>query len=178
MWKVKLILLMKSGQATGGEKHRYVIGTQIQTIKITLHPVYFQQKIPKGSVVIPIIHASNKTRLSQFRGNKQAWPVYLTIGNISEDLHCQPSACATVLIGYLPVAKLTFFLESTWPNTQYRLFYKCMRTLLNPLVQAGNEGVEMVCADQNIHWVFPILAVYIANYPVQCLVACCMENWC
>ena len=99
---------MKSGQATGGEKHRYVIGTQIQTKTITLHPIYFQQEIPKGSVVTPIIHASNKTRLSQFRGNKQAWPVYLTIENILEDCYCQPSAHAAVLIGYLPVAKLTF----------------------------------------------------------------------
>lgn len=115
MLEVKLILLMKSGQVTGGEKHRYIIGTQIQTITITLHPIYFQQKIPKGSVATPIIHASNKTRLSQFRGNKQAWPVYLTIGNISENLYHQPSAHAAVLIGYLPVAKLTFsfFLEST-----------------------------------------------------------------
>lgn len=36
-----------------------------------------------GACVSGIIISSDKTKLSQFQGDKTAWPVYLTIGNIS-----------------------------------------------------------------------------------------------
>ena len=35
-------------------------------------------------MVAPVILASDKTHLTQFRGDKTAWPVYLTIGNIAK----------------------------------------------------------------------------------------------
>jgi hypothetical protein len=79
----------------------------------------FQTKLPPGATVSPIILASDKTNLSQFGGDKQAWPVYLTIGNISKDIHHQPSSHGTILIRYLPVAKLLNFPESTCSNAQY-----------------------------------------------------------
>ncbi|KAI5981879.1 hypothetical protein EDC04DRAFT_2874697 [Pisolithus marmoratus] len=41
-----------------------------------------QAKLPEGSCVAPVIIATDKTQLTQFSGGQQAYPVYLTLGNI------------------------------------------------------------------------------------------------
>ncbi|KJA17560.1 hypothetical protein HYPSUDRAFT_146380 [Hypholoma sublateritium FD-334 SS-4] len=137
-----------------------------------------QARLPEGATVTPVILSSDKTQLTQFSGDKQAWPVYLGIANNSKEIRRKPSKRAMVLVGYIPVSKLDCFSAGQRSIEGYQLFHECMRTLVKPLVEAGKSGIDMVCADGFIRTVFPILVVYIADYPEQCLVACCQENSC
>ncbi|KAJ7159504.1 hypothetical protein C8R46DRAFT_906545 [Mycena filopes] len=53
-----------------------------------------QKLLPKGATLVPIILASDKTQLTRFSGDQQAWPVYLTIGNIDKATQGVAMDCA------------------------------------------------------------------------------------
>lgn len=133
-----------------------------------------------GATVSPLIIATDKTQLMQFSGGKQAYPVYITLGNIPRELRCKPSEQACVLLAYFPVNKIDKEGLATreLSGRHARLFHDCMRHLLHPLEAAGKEGVDMTSADGCTRHVYPILASYVADFPEQCLVACSKYGTC
>jgi hypothetical protein len=119
-----------------------------------------------------VIISTDKTQLTQFSGGKVAYPVYLTLGNIPRAMHRKPSQNACVLIAYHSVSKdvgknLTQKQRSACIQ---QLFHDSMCLVLEPLIQAGKEGIEITGGDGKVRQVFPILACYVADYPEQCLV--------
>ncbi|KAJ7215521.1 hypothetical protein GGX14DRAFT_608507, partial [Mycena pura] len=137
-----------------------------------------QEKLPEGATICPVILASDKTQLSTLSGDKQAWPVYLSIGNLPHDVRSKPSQRGTILLGYIPVSKLQCWSKANRSKAVHQLFHTCMKKLLAALKDAGTNGVEILCADEEFRLSFPILVAYLADYPEQCLVAGCMENRC
>ncbi|KIO24757.1 hypothetical protein M407DRAFT_51577, partial [Tulasnella calospora MUT 4182] len=131
-----------------------------------------------GATVAPVILASDKTKFSYFSGDKAAWPVYLTIGNISKRVRRKTSKRAVLLLGYLPVAKLHCWSDSKRKAIGHDLFHACMRRFVEPLVTAGKQGVNMHCADKKTRRVHPLLSAYIADHPERSLAACVKANRC
>ncbi|KAF8515663.1 hypothetical protein JB92DRAFT_3088385 [Gautieria morchelliformis] len=122
-----------------------------------------QEKLPSGTTIA-------LTQLSQFSGDKQAWRVCISIGNICKAVRRQTSKRGMILLGYLPVTKLECLHEHSRKGAGFRLFHYVMSILLEPLIEAGKKGVQMTCADRHIRMVYPILAAYIADFPEQCLI--------
>jgi hypothetical protein len=136
------------------------------------------EKLCPGVMIMPMFLSTDKVKLTMFSGDMFAYPVYVTITNISKGVRRKPSARATVLAGYLPVSKLECFSPEKRSLAGSCLFHQCMHSLLEPMAQAGKEGVEMQ-DPSGIPWLFfPILAAYITDYPEQCLIACCQESCC
>lgn len=64
---------------------------------------HVQQCLPEAATVIPIICVSDGTHLTNFAGDKKAWPVYLTIANIPSKIRNKPTNMAIILIALLPI---------------------------------------------------------------------------
>ena len=59
--------------------------------------------LPAGGSIIPIILASDKTHLTNFSGDKSAWPLYMSIGTIHKDVRRIASKRAWILISFIPI---------------------------------------------------------------------------
>ncbi|KAJ3553227.1 hypothetical protein NP233_g12696 [Leucocoprinus birnbaumii] len=125
----------------------------------------------KQCTIIPVMLSSDKTQLTQFR-NKQAYPVYLTIGNLPKHIRRKPSRQGQILLAYLPTTKLEHITNlASRRCTLTNLFHVCMKFIVQPLETAGANGEFMCSSDGLIRCCFPILATYIGDYPEQVLVS-------
>lgn len=134
----------------------------------------YQATLPDGATVVPIILSSDKTQLSVFSGDKTAYPVYLTIGNIPKSIRRKPSQHAQILLAYLPTDSLdgAELSEDAARVARARMFHFVMSIVMEPLKAATRDGLLMTSGDGAIRQCYPIPACYVADYPEQCLVTC------
>jgi hypothetical protein len=128
-------------------------------------------KIKPGSTIIPVILSSDKTQLTVF-GNKMAYPVYLTIGNIPKGIRRKPSRHSHMLIAYLPTSRLDHITnQAARRRTLANLYHCCKKQIMQPLRKAGSEGIHMARGDGVIHDTRPIHAAEVGDYQEQVLIA-------
>ncbi|KAI5117089.1 hypothetical protein M0805_000569 [Coniferiporia weirii] len=139
-----------------------------------------QELLSIGATIVPVIISTDKTQLTNFCGSKQAYPVYLTIGNIPRAIWKKPTQRACVLLAYLSTDKITSANLSSEEirHKTHHLFHESMKYILKPLEKAGREGVDMTGGDGNIRNNFSIVACYPADYPEQCLATCVKYGGC
>jgi hypothetical protein len=119
---------------------------------------------------VPLIVTTDRTQVTLF-GNKAAYPMYLTIGNIPKDIRRKSSRQAHILLAYLPTTKLKYLTNAASRcRTLTNLFHACMAQIVKPLCDAGVNGVIMKDGNGVQRCVHPILAAFIGNYPEQVLV--------
>lgn len=54
----------------------------------------FQDQLPEGATIVPIIAASDKTPVTRQTGGLEMHPLFLTIGNIDSDIHMKATSHA------------------------------------------------------------------------------------
>ncbi|KAJ7312551.1 hypothetical protein DFH08DRAFT_791323 [Mycena albidolilacea] len=131
-----------------------------------------------GATIIPIIISSDKTQLTVF-GNKTAYPVYMTIGNIPKEIRRKPSRRAYVLLGYLPTSRMKNIKnKSARRRILANVFHACMAHILAPLKDAGITGIPMTSGDGVTRRGHPIYATFVGDYPEQALVTAVKTGEC
>ncbi|KAJ6553786.1 hypothetical protein DFH09DRAFT_924695 [Mycena vulgaris] len=136
------------------------------------------EKDNPGATIIPILLSSDKTQLTMF-GNKTAYPVYMTIGNIPKEIRRKPSRRAYVLLAYLPTSRLGHIKNKTARRrTLANLFHTCLSFITAPLREAGATGISIASGDGILRRGHPIVACYIGDYPEQLLVTCVKTGLC
>ncbi|KAJ1299726.1 hypothetical protein OPQ81_011185 [Rhizoctonia solani] len=112
-------------------------------------------------------------------GGQQAYPVYVTIGNIPKSIQCKVNQGATVLLGYLPVDEFEDVEDlNKHSHLKHKLTHDAMRVLMEPLKQAAQEGVVITCTDGRQWRIYPIPATFEGDWPEQCAMASTNESSC
>ncbi|KAG8724348.1 hypothetical protein FRC09_019797 [Ceratobasidium sp. 395] len=133
----------------------------------------------KKGTIVPVIFATDKTQMTKLSGNQSAYPVYMTIGNISKSIRSKSSKHATVIVGYLPVDSFADVPQKALRQRLVaQLIHYSMSLITAPLEEAGRTGVEMWCADGRLRRVYPLLAAFVGDYPEQCLMGCAKQSGC
>ncbi|KAJ7812442.1 hypothetical protein B0H14DRAFT_3752478 [Mycena olivaceomarginata] len=136
------------------------------------------EKDHPGATIIPIIISSDKTQLTVF-GNKTAYPVYMSIGNIPKEIRRKPSRRGYVLLGYLPTSRMKHVTNSAARRRILaNVFHACMSYILAPLKTAGISGIPMTSGDGVTRRGHPIYATFVGDYPEQCLVTAVKTGEC
>ncbi len=135
-----------------------------------------QFKLPRGATLLPILLGSDKAHLTAHSGNKSAWPVYLSLGNIHSSIRNKPSHKCWILIAYLPIPVFTEKDSTLHTPLQQRLFHQCLKIILKTVKTAGDNGIPLGDYRGDYRLCFPRVAAYLADYPEQVLINIAAHN--
>src|SRR5437879_2672082 len=102
---------------------------------------------------------SDQTHLTNFSGDKKAWPMYITIGNLPSTKRNKPGSMAVLFLALLLVPPK--LLRSSSANNVQRevnadILQYVFDLMFTPLQDAALEGVLIDCADDRVRNCFPI----------------------
>lgn len=143
-----------------------------------------QKMLADGDFLIPVLLGSDETFLTNFSGDKNIWPLYVSIGNIPSNIRNKPSKECWRLLATLPTRpKSTVFSvkrknateENPYTSKKYaiaeeqqqaaEIVQEVLRIVLEPLKRLYEEGIEVVCPDGKVRRGHPKIYGWIADYP-------------
>src|SRR5207302_1835736 len=131
-------------------------------------PTPLQETLLVGSTLVPIIGLSDQTHLTNFSGDKKAWPVYMTVGNILSRTRNSPAKMPILLLALLPVPPKFSGESARADETQRQMNADSLQAAFDlifaPLQPVAQDGTVMDCSDGKRRLCFPILSAWIADH--------------
>ncbi|KZP21370.1 hypothetical protein FIBSPDRAFT_708530, partial [Athelia psychrophila] len=79
-----------------------------------------------NTTLVGVITASDKTPLTVGTGNKEMWPVVLSIANIPSGPCMKASSAAFALTAYLPIPKFKYVSKPVQAVLMTHIFHHCV----------------------------------------------------
>ncbi|PWW79306.1 hypothetical protein C7212DRAFT_138450, partial [Tuber magnatum] len=117
--------------------------------------------VADGGTLVPHLLASDKTHLASCCGDKAAWPVDMSLGNITKDIRWQSSKSGWVQDAFLAIrAKGPQYCEirRSWHGAGKRI----LKPIADLCICSSWYGRD--CAYGQVHRYYLVLAVLIADY--------------
>ncbi|KAI5982905.1 hypothetical protein EDD15DRAFT_2391024 [Pisolithus albus] len=132
-----------------------------------------------GATFVPIILGSDKTTVSVATGQNDYWPVYLSVGNIHNNVR-RAHRNGVELLAFLAIPKAAkkYTDDPTFWRFKKQLFHVAMSKILGSLKGCMTVPRVMKCPDGHFHRVICGIGPYIADYLEQVLISGIVQNWC
>ncbi|KAF8432100.1 hypothetical protein L210DRAFT_3414405, partial [Boletus edulis BED1] len=131
-----------------------------------------QEVLPQGATVLDVILSSDKMNISFMSGNRMAYPLLISLANITPDIRSKISLHTYLLLTLLPIPKFIHKTSRVRGLLHDRLIHRALNEVLEPLKTAAHIGIMMNDPIGNLQYCFTPLAGYIADTPEQALMAC------
>jgi len=123
--------------------------------------------LPPGATVIPIIGMSDQTNLTNLSGDKKAWPVYITIGNLPSARRNSAGSMAVLLLALLPIPpKLSKFSKADQRQRKINAdtLQDVFELIFAAIQDVAHTGIAIDCTDGKVRQCSPMLSVWIADH--------------
>ncbi|KAG1745006.1 uncharacterized protein EDB91DRAFT_1236440 [Suillus paluster] len=128
-----------------------------------------------GAVFVPIILGSDKTMVSVATGQNDYYPLYLSIGNVHNNVWCAHHD-ALALVRFMAIPKSVN--DPAFHKFKKQMFHSSLLKILTNL-KPGMTTLEVTrCGDGHYHRVIYGLGPHIADYEEQVVLAGIIKNWC
>ncbi|KAH9842964.1 uncharacterized protein C8Q71DRAFT_698981 [Rhodofomes roseus] len=132
-----------------------------------------------GSMFVPIIVGSDKTTVSVATGQNEYYPLYVSIGNVSNSVR-RAHRNAVRIVAFLAIAKCE---KKDKNSTAFRtfkrqLYHASVSIVLGPLRPAMSTPEVVRCPDGHFRRTIYQVGPNLMDYPEQALAACIVEGWC
>ena len=115
---------------------------------------------------------SDATHLTNFCGDKKAWPIYMTIGNLSAKARMQHTLHGVLLVALLPIPVKMREVPAKKRNTQREhnrmVMQQVLKHIMQDLLEDEGRHFYAYCADGKVRRCYPTLAAWMADYPEHC----------
>jgi len=132
-----------------------------------------EDQLPAGASIVSVICASDRTHWTNFSGNQQTRPLYLTIGNSRRDIGRTSKQRAWIPVGLIPCPpKGAKIIDEAW--------HSAVGTVLSQHrhLDIAGPGLKWDCADGFQRQCYPLLAAWVGDNPEQIMIAQVSDGLC